>query len=232
MPSSGQLQKVLVDLFFPRRCVGCGRTGEFLCPGCIRQLPRLLPPFCRRCGKPESSGGLCSACWGYRGEIEGIRSPYHFEGVIRQAIHDLKYHNLKAICSSLAQLLAVYLESNPVMADVLVPVPLSSRRLRERGYNQSALLARELGRLVALPVMEDGLYRAKDALPQARTPTLEERRKNVSGAFACRGERLSGKRVLLIDDVCTSGATLEACAVAAKSAGAASVWGLTVARET
>jgi ComF family protein len=127
--------------------------------------------------------------------------------------------------------MANYLQDNPVHGEVLVPVPLHLRRLRERGYNQSSLLAGELGKLIALPVIDDSLCRLKDSLPQARTTTVEERRRNVANAFACRDEKLSGRSVILIDDVCTSGATLESCAVALKAAGAVSVWGLTLARE-
>jgi len=227
-----QFGEVVVDFFFPCRCVGCGKAGEFLCASCCQKLPRLLPPFCRKCGKPESSGGLCATCWGHQTEIDGVRSPFRFDGVIRQAIHELKYHKLKAISAYLAKLLAAYLQANPVPGEVLVPVPLYPRRLRERGYNQSSLLTRELGKLVGLSVVEDSLYRFKDSLPQARTATVEGRRRNVANAFTCRGQRLNGRRVLLVDDVCTSGATLEACAVTLKAAGAVSVWGLTLARET
>ena len=206
--------------------------GDFLCISCRQKLPRLLPPFCRRCGKPESSGGLCPTCWGAQAEIDGVRSPFRFDGVIRQAIHELKYHNLKAVSASVAELLAGYLQVNPVPGEVLVPVPLHPRRLRERGYNQSSLLARELGRVIDLPVVENTLYRLKDSPSQAKTSTVEERRRNVADAFACRDHKPSGKKVLLVDDVCTSGATLEACAAVLKAVGAVSVWGLTVARET
>lgn len=228
---TGQLQEKLVDFFFPRRCVGCGKIGDFLCAGCRQKLPRLLRPFCQKCGKPESSGGLCPACWGQETAIDGIRSVFRFEGVVRQAIHELKYRNLKAISGCLATLMDNYLQDNQVQGEVLVPIPLHLRRLRERGYNQSSLLARELGKLIALPVIDDGLHRLKDSLPQARTTTVEERRRNVANAFACRDEKLSRRSVILIDDVCTSGATLEACAKALKGAGAVSVWGLTLARE-
>ena len=228
---TGQLQEKLVDFFFPRRCVGCGRSGDFLCAGCSQRLPRLLRPFCQKCGKPESSGGLCSTCWGQETAIDGIRSVFRFEGVVRQAIHELKYRNLKAVSGCLAALMASYLRDNSICGEVLVPIPLHPRRLRERGYNQSSLLARELGKLTMLPVVDDGLHRLKDSLPQARTTTVEERRRNVANAFACQDEMLGGRSVILIDDVCTSGATLEACAKAVKSAGAVSVWGLTLARE-
>jgi len=160
-----------------------------------------------------------------------MRSPFRFDGVIRQAIHRLKYQNLKAISPCLAELLADYLRSNPLLGEVIVPVPLHPRRSRERGYNQSTLLAKELGKLTNLPVIEDCLIRVKQAKPQVKAANAEERRKNVANAFACQDEKVSGKQVILIDDVCTSGATLESCAAALKSKGATSVWGLTLARE-
>ncbi len=132
---------------------------------------------------------------------------------------------------SLARLLRDYLVTNPVPGEVLVPVPLHRRRLRERGYNQSSLLARELGKLISLPVEDDYLVRQKHALPQARTSNINERKSNVADAFICHDHRLRGRQVLLIDDVSTSGATLDACAAVLKAAGAASVWGLALARE-
>jgi ComF family protein len=150
---------------------------------------------------------------------------------MRKAVHELKYRNLKAISPCLAELLADYLMSNPMPGEVLVGVPLHPRRLRERGYNQSSLLARELGKRVALPVIEDSLIRVKQSRPQVRAVDVEERRRNVADAFACRDDKLGGKQVILIDDVCTSGATLESCAAALKDKGARSVWGLTLARE-
>ncbi len=131
----------------------------------------------------------------------------------------------------LARLMYDYLVNNPIPADVLVPVALHRQRLRERGYNQSGLLAVELGRLAGLPVVEGCLVRQRYTAAQARTSNVTERRQNILGAFACRDNRLRGKQVLLIDDVCTSGATLDSCAVALKLGGAASVWGLTLARE-
>jgi ComF family protein len=103
--------------------------------------------------------------------------------------------------------------------------------LRERGYNQSSLFARELSRRIDLPVIEDCLIRVKQAQPQVRAVDVEERRRNVADAFICRDEKVSGRQIILIDDVCTSGATLESCAATLKSKGATSVWGLTLARE-
>jgi ComF family protein len=190
-----------------------------------------VPPLCPHCGKPQASGIVCPGCWQRKTEIDGIRSLFRFDEVIRIAIHELKYRNLKAISPCLAELLADYLRSNPLPGEALVGVPLHPRRLRERGYNQSSLLAGELSRRIDLPVIEDCLIRVKQAQPQVRAVDVEERRRNVADAFVCRDEKVSGKQIILIDDVCTSGATLESCAAALKNKGATSVWGLTLARE-
>jgi competence protein ComFC len=211
--------------------VGCGRVGGFLCPDCLRRLPRIRAPFCPRCGRPQASGIVCASCWQRPTEIDGIRSPFRFDEVVRKFIHDLKYRNLKAISPCLAELLADYLKENPLPGEALVSVPLHPRRLRERGYNQSSLLAGELGKRIGLPVIEDCLIRVKQAQPQVRAGDVEERRRNVADAFVCRDKRINGKRIILIDDVCTSGATLESCAAALRNGGATSVWGLTLARE-
>ena len=150
---------------------------------------------------------------------------------MRQAIHQLKYQNIRALVVPLAKLLQDYLRTNAVLADILVPVPMHQKRLRERGYNQSGLLARELGKLTNLPVVDDCLIRQRHTPPQARTSTVDERRSNIADAFVCRDQRLRDKQVLLIDDVATSGNTLDACAAALKASGATSVWGLVMARE-
>ena len=153
-------------------------------------MPYLTPPLCPKCGKSQPNGVHCPACWGWHAEVDGIRSPFRFEGIIREAIHCLKYRNLKAISGSLAQLLAEYLNSVPLPAQALVPVPLHPRRLRERGYNQSSLLAHRLGKFTGLPVVEGSLLRWRETLPQTRTATAEARGSNVLGAFRCRDEKL------------------------------------------
>jgi len=220
-----------LDLLFPQWCIGCGVEGSFLCQVCRRSLPRINPPICPRCGKPQSSEQLCPGCVEWSATIDGIRSPFRFEGVIREAVHQLKYRNLRAIVSSLAELLDDYLRTLTIPVDVLVPVPLHRKRLRERGYNQSLLLAKGLGKLSGLPLVDNCLIRQTNTPPQARTSTVEERRDNVVGIFSCRDACLRDKQVLLIDDVATSGATLDACAASLKASGAISVWALVLARE-
>jgi ComF family protein len=231
LPPVIKLKRIALDLLFPQRCISCGREGDYICHSCRQSLLLITPPVCPRCGRPQPSGVLCSGCINWPAEIDGIRSPFVFDGVMRQAIHELKYRNLRTLAETLAKLLHDYLMANPVPGDVLVPVPLHQKRLRERGYNQSSLLTRKLGKLTGLPVVDDCLIRQRQAPPQVRTASVSERQSNVAGAFSCRGQRLRGKQVLLIDDVTTSGATLDACAVALKSAGAASVWGLVMAAE-
>jgi len=231
LPQVTKLGGMALNFLFPQWCVGCGKEGGFICSSCYNTLPSIVPPLCPKCGRPQAGGILCSGCVSWQAKIEGIRSPFRFDGLIRQLVYEFKYRNIRALAAPLARLLGNYLASNPVPLEVLVPVPLHRKRLRERGYNQSGLLARELGRLNSLPVVDDCLVRQQPTPPQARTTTVEERKNNVANAFACRDNRLRDRQVLLIDDVATSGATLDACAAALKAAGAKTIWGLTLARE-
>ena len=231
LPQVSEFKRRALDLLFPQRCLGCGKEGFLICPSCRNQLAIVAPPLCPLCGRPQLSGILCPSCIKWHAEIDGIRSPFRFDGVTRLAVHQLKYRNLRTLAEPLAQLLNDYLVRYPLPGEVLVPVPLHPKRLKERGYNQSALLAGELSKLNELPIIEDCLVRRQHTSPQAKTATVEERRSNVSEAFICHNDGLRSRQVILIDDVATSGATLDACAQALKAAGAASVWGLVMARE-
>ncbi len=220
-----------LDFLFPRRCIGCGAEGDFICPACLKLAVPIEMPFCPICGKPQKRAGMCSGCAGWKPAVSGIRSAFCFEGVAREAVHQLKYNHIKALAPVMAKLMASYLKKYPVPGEVLVPVPLHQARLRERGYNQSELIAGELSRLTGLEVSEGCLIRRRNTPSQARTANVTERRKNIAGAFESRGNSLAGKKVILIDDVATSGATLDECARVLKDSGAASVWGFTFARE-
>ena len=230
LPRLSRLWEAALDLVFPRFCVGCGREGGFLCPDCLGLLSKINPPICPRCGVPKVVGAECADCANLKA-IDGIRSPFRFEGVIRGAIHQLKYNYIRDLAAPLGRLLYDFVVSNPIEGEVLVPVPIHSKRLKERGYNQSALLAGELSKLSNLTLVEGSLIRVRHTPPQARTPSGAERFDNVDGAFKCLGNGLERRKVVLVDDVSTSGSTLDACAQALKTAGATSVWGLTLARE-
>jgi ComF family protein len=153
----------------------------------------------------------------------------YFEGVLRDAIHDLKYQGRVELASPLGSLMAAYWVQHPMPVDVVVPVPLHPARLRARGYNQAALLAHEMAGRVGLNVDERPLIRQRATSPQVEL-NAQQRRENVRDAFRWSGSGLAGKRVMLVDDVCTTGATLDACAVALCEGGAHSVRALTLAR--
>jgi len=231
LPQIAHFQRVALDLLFPPYCVGCGKEGNYICGRCSRELPYISPPVCTVCGRPLLPDNQCPGCIGQPTVIDGIRAPFLFDGIIRRAIHELKYNNLRALVPPLARYLHEFLAENPLPGNVIVPVPIHPKRLRERGYNQSSLLAHELGNLSGLYVIDDCLIRRTYIAPQAKAATAFDRMKNIEGAFACADARLKDKQVILIDDVSTSGATMTACAGALKAAGAAAVWGLTLALE-
>ena len=197
----------------PNLCARPPATQEaILRPVC---LPRPVVP-CRWCRERQPA-------------FEDIRAPFLFQGAIKTAVYEFKYRGVKAAAPQLAQLLANYLKSHPLAGHMIIPVPLDRRRLKGRGYNQSAVLAKELAKVTGIEVESRLLKRTKDALSQVHTASKNQRRDNVAGSFSC-SHNLSGKSVILIDDIATTGSTLSACASALKDSGAASVWGLVLAR--
>jgi ComF family protein len=203
--------------------------GSLLCAKCRDEFELVEPPLCPHCGRPRSNGCLCPLCQRDPLQIDGVRSVAYFDGTLREAIHRFKYYNQQDLAIPLGKLMGNYWEKSPLPAEIIVPVPLHKDRLRERGYNQATLLARELAKSIGLPVSENSLMRVRATRPQVDL-NAEERKENVGDAFRCSNEELKGKRVLLIDDVCTTGATLEACSVALRQVGARSVWAFTLAR--
>jgi ComF family protein len=224
-----RLGQMALDLLYPMRCVGCGRTGALYCISCYASVSLISPPICPLCGQPGQQPDLCRACQGQPLQIDGIRSVAAYEGTLREAIHCFKYKYVRGLAEVLGGLLVTFWRANVFPVDVIVPVPLHRRRVRERGYNQSALLALVLGREVHLPVLIDALHRDRYTISQVRLG-WQERRKNVADAFSCVDRRVVGEDILLVDDVCTTGSTLEACSIALRSGGARSVFALTLAR--
>jgi ComF family protein len=220
----------LQDLLFPQRCVSCGQIGSLLCDECQQKIDPVSPPWCPLCGYPAKDNHLCQRCRHSPLALDGIRSVAFFEGPLRKAMHALKYRGLRAVAAPLGGLMAAYWRRNPLPADLIVPVPLHRHRERTRGYNQADLLALALADQIDLPVCDDWLIRTHNTSPQIDLDA-EARKMNVAGAFRAReNETLVGRRVLLIDDVCTTGATLEACSVPLRQAGAGSVWAFTLGR--
>ncbi|MBT4511007.1 MAG: ComF family protein [Chloroflexi bacterium] len=225
-----QIPDFILDLLFPKQCIGCGSEGEFLCTTCAQTLPNLVPPFCNRCGLPTTGRSICPDCHNLPLAIDGIRSLYNHEGLARDLVHAIKYKNMKAMATPMASLMAAYLESNPLPIDILAPIPMHAKRLRKRGYNQAGLLAKELSNICNFPSENNSIIKVKNTVSQVTLPA-EDRHRNVEGVVLCKDRIFIDKEILLIDDVCTTGATLNACALALKNAGAITVWGLTFSRE-
>jgi len=229
--TAASLGRAALELLFPSRCLGCGRSGTFLCDPCAQRLTPALPPRCARCWEPRSLAGECLSCQLRPPAFDALRTAFVYDGLARDLVQTLKYRGQTALAERMGRLLAQAACRSGLHADVAVPVPLSGLRKRTRGYNQAEALARTLGRALALPVEPKALVRLRHTAPQARGAGAEARRANVAGAFRAGADAVAGRSVLLVDDVATTGATLSACASALKEAGAASVWALTFARE-
>ena len=224
-----RLLAALVDLFFPPRCAGCGQAGVWFCANCLAQVAWIRPPICPHCGEGLSRAARCPRSGHHPELLEGLRSAAWHAGPLRLALHRFKYRGQRVLAEPLGALLVQAWQHDPLRVDLIVPVPLHPRRLRERGYNQAALLARALSRQTGIPLDERSTRRVRHTPPQVEL-TAAERRQNVRGAFAYTGPPLAGRKVCLVDDICTTGATLDACAAALRDAGAAGVWAYTLAR--
>jgi len=221
--------ELILDLLFPPRCVGCGCWGKWLCDECVSKIHFMEEPHCFFCGVPLKEWGVCQLCARESHSLEGIISVAYFEGPIQKAVHFIKYRGKTAAVSTLTEIMASRLLCNPIRADGIIPVPLHPSRFRERGYNQAALLAEGLSKCLGIPLLEGALERIRYTRPQVGL-SAQERKENVRGAFRANPYKVAGKDLIVVDDVCTTGATLEECGFALKEAGARRVWGLTLAR--
>ena len=226
-----KLGRIALDLIYPPRCVLCGAGGAMLCTSCEASLPRARRPRCERCWLPKAEAAPCRHCLERPLALDAVRALYRYEEGPRRLVHALKYRDQSALASLMGQAMASLAREEGLAADLVVPVPLAGARARQRGYNQAALLAKAIASEIEAPIVE-ALRRRRSAPPQAQSATAEARRRNVESAFAARRpELIAAKRVLLVDDVVTTGATLDACARVLRSAGAREVMAITFARE-
>jgi ComF family protein len=224
------LGRAALDFVYPPRCAVCGSHGSFLCGRCEPALPAAGGRRCGICWLPMA-GPECRNCAEQAFAFTALRSAFRYAGNVRTLVHALKYGGQSCLAAPLAAPMLRAFQHAGFDAGVIVPVPMTGIRARSRGYNQAALLARELGRPLALPAAA-ALRRRSFRGPQARSNTAQQRRENVRGAFACSaGALVAGQKVLLVDDVATTCATLDACARALIEAGAQQVVCLTLARE-
>ncbi len=231
------LKKAILDLIFPIRCLGCGNEGDFCCFSCRSKLYS-IPPTCFACKKMVPGGvrippgRTCKACH-KKSCIYAFLSPFPYDDkIIRELVHSLKYHRVRALGPILGDLLSGYVHKfniAPPKRVLLMPVPLHSGRQRTRGFNQAELIARRLGDNLGMAVETGALRKVKKTTPQVEL-SAEERRKNMINTFAVSNPSLVlGKTIFLLDDVKTTGATLEEAAKVLKAAGAKRVWAVTVA---
>jgi competence protein ComFC len=185
--------------------------------------------FCPRCGRILEANTTCDNCPDEVSNFESLQYWGAFEGPLREAIHKMKYGNDIGLGEIFSEMLVQHLQQLNWSIDLIVPVPLSPGRIKERGYNQSDLLAHPVASRLKTPYSIDTLKRTRETQSQVGL-SAKERQKNVTGAFWADEKKVQNKRILVIDDVMTTGATLNACAQALKEANAEQVYGLTLAK--
>jgi ComF family protein len=222
-----------LDILFPVHCAGCQRTGHVLCPACIAKIQPVPSPFCQLCGTPLSTYGVCKNCQYHHPNLSGQRAVSLYQEPLRGCIHGLKYDGNTRLAEPLGLLLAQAYRRYGLQADMLIPVPLHSERQQQRGYNHASLLAEVCSANLGVPMNDSILVRHRATVAQVDLHP-RERYQNVAGAFACTSgsarDALYGRRIVIIDDVSTTSATLEACATPLFAAGAKEIWGLVLAR--
>jgi competence protein ComFC len=218
-----------IDWVYPPTCGGCEKPGVRWCADCQAQVTRTDPQRCPLCNQPQPDGSICSACHQAGPGCEEIRSWALFQGPLRQAIHRLKYRGDIGLTETFTTKLVEMLVELGWNVDMVTAVPLSRQRHKQRGYNQAALLGWPLAKALRVSYASQAIVRIRNTGTQVGL-SIRERQENVSGAFRADPHRVKGKKVLILDDVFTTGATMQACARSFLEAGANSVFGLTLAR--
>ena len=226
----------LVEFFYPTHCLVCQQAGKIVHPGCEAALPYVAEPFCHTCGEPlvekRCTGTLCRLPRNFRA-LDGVRAVFWHREAGQEAVLRLKYRGVHSLREWAGREVAGALARFGLGGefDMLLPVPLHPRRERKRGYNQAALVAEPFARLSGLTYRPGWLTRDRYTQSQLEVEG-RQRFYNVRNAFGWCGPELSPLKILLFDDVCTSGSTLNECARVLKANGAAEVWAITLTRET
>lgn len=221
---------LFVDIIFPPKCAACGKLGRFLCPECQAKIIPIRTQACPFCNANTPSGRVCPRCQ-TKSALSGVTALGYFKDpILKKFIHDLKYQKLSALAPTAAGLAYQKVVEEKLSFSVVTFVPISKKRKAWRGFNQSEQIARNISTLSQKPLFLS-LKKTKDTKTQVGLKK-KERGKNLEGVFEVfNSEQIKGKKVLLVDDVITTGSTLNEVAGALKKAGAHSVWGLVLAKE-
>lgn len=223
----------ILDYLYPPRCPVCDRIcGKGICDPCRQKLVYIKEDFCLKCGKPlsDSRQEYCADCRKRKHAYLQGRALFSYQGVIRKSLYRLKYANKREYAHYYGEEMAKHLGKWILQKKItkIVPIPLHPARKRQRGYNQAALLARSIGLSMDIPVDEHLLYRVKKTVPQKEL-TGQERKVNLNGAFAVRRSIRPGERILLVDDIYTTGSTVDAAAECLMRAGSSRIYVITTA---
>ena len=216
-------------MLFPPVCGGCGKAGFRWCPSCQGRVPRIIEPFCEKCGIPVRKIGLCEKCQTNPPAYRLMRSWAVFDSPVQNALHTLKYRRNIGLGDSIGCQMVDFVSSLKWDIDVVIPAPLGRQRLKERGYNQVGLVAQPLAYELGLEYVPQALWKARETRSQVGL-TISQRRENVSQAYQANPSVVKRKSILLMDDVATTGSTISACTEALLSAGANAIYALTIAR--
>jgi competence protein ComFC len=223
---------MLLDFLFPRRCLGCGRWGSYFCPRCVQTTQLQEKQICPICERPSINGFTHARCF-KSSSLDGLISLFTYEGLAGRAIAKLKYQFVTDLAAELIAMGVPYLAHFPQLhSSVIVPVPLHPQRKRWRGFNQAEVLGSILARKVNSQISVGILSRIGATRPQVGLKQ-KERRKNLRGVFEVKKGRdffADNPKLVVFDDVWTTGSTLRECGLVLKRAGAKSVWGLTLVR--
>ncbi len=212
----------------PQDCTVCGQGsgGRLLCPACEADLPHLAASLCPVCALPTADGTVCGACQASPPHFDATTAAFRYAFPVEHIVQGLKYRHRLPLAGWLAG--ALIARIGPTRVDCIVPLPLSPQRMQERGFNQAQEIARPLARQLGLPLVSEACVRVLDSAPQASLP-WKERQANIRHAFECRLD-LTGKAIAVVDDVMTTGATLNEFARTLKRHGAARIENWVVAR--
>lgn len=239
----------ILDVLFPKRCVGCGRIGDYFCGSCAKSIQVIgeREAICPMCGRLSLDGRRHPNCLTLY-SIDGLTSFFRYRGVVKKGIKAIKYRLISDLVASFVDLVpgenieklgnsfhrhaSHNLErEGRDMGPILVPIPLHSSRLRNRGFNQANLLGIQISRRLGFPSPSDVLVRTRQTIPQVEMKDRSERLRNMANVFAMRpNAHLHSPNIILVDDVFTTGATMRSAAHTLKRAGAKLVWALTMAR--